>query len=157
VAGGCAVVTASSGVGIIELADICATFRARSLDLFELTGGWVRDTEDPARQRWFAEASHRHAWQAELWAERSPSIPPVDADVLVAAHRVPTAPTAEPARTDRYLASLDALLGELDGLEARLVPELDPSTLRTVARVRADLVGLRTAGAPPDGTDSTGR
>lgn len=130
-------------VGIIELGDICAALRARSLDLFEVTGEWAIDTADPPLQRRFAEASHLHAWHADLWAARSPAIPPVDADLLVDAHREPAPLVGAEDRADRHRTWLDVLLMRLDDLEGRIDPVLDPSTRRTIALTRADLVALR--------------
>ena len=149
-AGGCTLVTAAPGLGIVELGHICAEFRAGSLDLFEVTGAWVSDTDDPAHQRWFAEATHRHAWHAELWADRSPAIPPVDADQLVEDHRTELDSSPGADRADRYLGWLDALLSRLDEIGQRLEPEFDPSSLRTIALTRADLVGLRGRSHPGD-------
>ncbi len=142
-ASGRTLVSSSPGVGIVELAGVCTALRARCLDLFEVTGGWVFDTDDAAQQRWFCEASHRHAWHAALWAERSPAIPTVDADRLVGEHREPLDSSPGLDRADRYHRWVELLLARLDELEARIVLELDPSTLRTIRLVRADLVDLQ--------------
>jgi len=133
----------TASVGIVELGDACAAVRARSLDLFEVTGAWVFDTTDATLQRWFAEASHRHAWHAGLWAERSPTIPSIDADVLAEARRGPTDPVDVDGRADAYRRWLDELLEQLADLERRIVAELDPATMRVITLTRADLVQLR--------------
>ena len=133
----------AAGVGIVELGDVCAALRARSLDLFEVTGAWVFDTTDAARQRWFAEASHRHAWHAELWAGRSPLIPVIDADALVDRHRRRPDAVDVAHRADSYRGWLDELLEHLDEVERRIVAELDPATMRAITLTRADLVDLR--------------
>jgi len=133
----------TAGVGIVELGDVCATVRARSLDLFEVTGAWVFDTTDAGLQRWFAEASHRHASHAGLWAERSPTIPSVDADLLVDAHREPPDAVDIDDRAGTYRRWLDELLQQLADLERRVVAELDPATMRAITLTRADLVELR--------------
>ncbi|MFW2334371.1 hypothetical protein [Ilumatobacter sp.] len=135
----------AAGVGIVELGDVCAALRARSLDLFEVTGAWVFDTTDAAQQRWFAEASHRHAWHAELWAGRSPLIPVIDADALVDRHRGrPDAVDVDVEhRADSYRGWLDELLEHLDEVERRIVAELDPATTRAITLTSADLVDLR--------------
>jgi len=134
-------------LGIIELGDVCASMRARSLDLFELTGSWVFESSDAGLQRWFAEASQRHAWHAELWAQRSPAIPPVDADALLELRRRADATDrnddGDGERALRYRERLDELLDEVDRVDARISPELDPATVRTIALTRADLVDLR--------------
>jgi hypothetical protein len=135
-----------STLGIVELGDVCATMRARSLDLFESTGGWVSESSDADLQRWFADASSRHAWHADLWAERSPTIPSVDAEALVHGHRQidDTDRTgSDEERALRYRGRLAELLAELDEIGARISPELDPATARAITLTRADLVDLR--------------
>jgi hypothetical protein len=127
-------------VGIIELGAICADMRARNIDLFEQLGGWVVDTTDHELQRLFALASHLHAWHAELWAQRAPAIPPVELDTSVA-HPPPTA-VAPADRAAVYGAVLDRLLVDLRRLRDRLDELLDPSTIRTITLVIADLDDL---------------
>lgn len=39
---------------------------------FEILGGWVRDTEEPALKAMFAAHSRHHAWRAERWYEILP-------------------------------------------------------------------------------------
>lgn len=127
----------AEALGIVELGEVCARMRARSLDAFEGCGQWVTATPAGALQRLLAEATHRHAWHAELWAARSPAIPAVDLEAATAAARRPL-PDVE-----AYQELLDDLVSELDALVARVDPTLDPSTARTVALVRADLADLR--------------
>lgn len=124
-------------LGIEELATFCARQRAISLDLFEQLGASVMTTADPERQRAFATAAHRHAWHAELWAARAPSIPASDLDALTEAQRTDADLVGD------YAELLDRLVDELDELRSRCDAELDPSTHRTVDLVRADLVDLR--------------
>ena len=124
-------------LGIVELGEVCARMRARSLDAFERCGRWVTSTPPGELQRLLAEACHRHAWHAELWAARAPAIPPVDLEALTAAPRRP------PADVDAYRALLDELANELDELTPRVDPVLDPSTTRTIALVRTDVAALR--------------
>lgn len=135
-------------LGIVDVAQVCAGIAARSLDLFETTGGWVADTPDPEQQRTFAEGSHRHAWHATLWSARSPTIPIVDHDGLVSDLRESIAPVAQSARVDCYRDWLDDLLDRLDHVEARTHPEFDPGTMRAVTLTRADLADLRWRLAP---------
>jgi hypothetical protein len=88
----------------------------------------------------FAEACHRHAWHAELWEARTPTI------------RVPTSAPAEferlvatdggDSRRDRYRAALSGIEAELRALRTRLDPALDPSTARTIDLVGRDVVEL---------------
>ncbi len=128
-------------LGIIELGAVCASMRARNLALFEQLGSWVVDTPDPTQQRAFGEACHRHAWHAELWEQRSPSIPAVETEPRPV---VPAAGFVVPdARVAAYTREVDQLLAELDVLTARIEPVLDPSTVRVIDLVRADLIVLR--------------
>ena len=129
-------------LGIVELGSISADMRARNIDLFEQLGHWVVDTPDPSLQRLFAEASHLHAWHAELWAQRAPVIPPVELDNSVAA---PPAALVDPAdRATVYGAALDRLLTELARAAGTgSMQLLDPSTVRTIGLVTADLAALR--------------
>jgi len=136
-------VTDPVGVGIVELAHICATLRAHSLDLFEVTGGWVSDSDAIDEVRLFAEASHRHAWHAELWAARSPVTPDVDLDRQVSNARRHLDSSPGDDRVDRYIGWLGLLLDRLTEVEQRVAPELDPNTGRTIGLVRNDLLELR--------------
>jgi hypothetical protein len=126
-------------IGIVDLVDVCDRRYADDLGWFTLLGRWVTDEPDPARQRWFAVASHRHAWHAELWAQRRPAIPH-DAD-----HVLPDPAAVEPTgdRAAAYAAHLVAVRAELADLRAAIDPELDPSTLRTLTLVDADLAALQ--------------
>ncbi len=58
--------------------------------LYVLLGGWVLDVGIPAVQLRLDGQSMRHAWHAELWAERLPVLAGIDADRLT----VPSASTA---------------------------------------------------------------
>lgn len=121
---------------IAEVAELCATQRARSLDLFEQLGATI--TSLPAdRQRVHAEAAHRHAWHAELWAARLPAIPDVDLDTMTAEHRT------DADLLDDYPALLDEMATDLDAWHRRIDGDLDPSTVRAISLVRADLHELR--------------
>jgi hypothetical protein len=145
-------VVTQSAIGIVELGDACARLRARNLDLFEMTGGWVATTPPGVEQRHFATAAHRHAWHAELWARRCPAIPPVDLDALTARHRV-SLPEVEPGRRlAAYRARLDTMSTDLDSFASAIDSELDPSTVRVIDLVRSDLAEL----ASPLRTDDHG-
>ena len=121
-------------VGILELADACAAMRTRDLELFAVLGGWVASTDAPALQRLFAEACHRHAWHAELWRQRTPTIP--GAAVAAQPGVLQDAPNDDSGRGAWYRAALGEIAAELAALGARVDVALDPSTARTL-----DLVG----------------
>lgn len=142
-AGGVAAV--SERLGIVELHGVCAAMRARNEELFRTLGGWVTSTPDGPLQRLFAEACHRHAWHAELWARRTPAIPIAsDSSREAAGGDGSTEPSAgDGAPADVYRAALVAMLGEVEQLRSRVDPVLDPATARTVELVARDLDDLR--------------
>lgn len=140
--------TAGAHVGVLELVDLCARERARSTSLFEHLGAWVASTSQPALQRLFATAAHRHAWHADLWAGRSPTIPVV----AVAADVAAIAEAGDD--TDRwtaYVTALGMLIVDLEHVRHRIDPDLDPSTTRVLDLVLTDAHGLASvaADAPP--------
>ena len=127
-------------LGIVELAAVCARMRSHNLEWFARLAEWVTDTDDPALQRLFAEASHRHAWHAQLWAARTPHIPAGRASA-VAPHTL-SGQVSTPDRALGYRAALDELRAETEAIATRADTELDPSTHRTAALVTADLAAL---------------
>lgn len=133
-------IVSTDPLGIVELGDVCARMRALSLDLFGELGGWVT-TAGVEHQRWYATACHRHAWHADLWAERSPMIPPVDLDAAVPGARRPRLPEAPDSTAYRSL--LTEALADLEGLLRRIDTDLDPATHRVLTLVRRDLTELR--------------
>jgi len=134
----------ASQLGIVELVDVCARERARSLALFERTGEWVVSTTDPGLQRFFATASHRHAWHAELWADRTPTIPVAP----TAGHDSWIAEATDDAgRGAAHASALDALLTDLAAIRERVDRDLDPSTVRVLDLVCADVSELAATSA----------
>jgi hypothetical protein len=134
----------SRQVGIIELVDVCARMRARNLELFEQLGGWIVDTTDANLQRSFTEGAHRHAWHADLWAQRMPVVAGVVAGVAADDSIVTRPATVLPANRARaYRAALDELMSEVDALRTRVDDLLDPSTARTIELVQRDVAQLR--------------
>jgi hypothetical protein len=122
-------------VPILELVDVCARERARSMSLFEHLGAWVPTTSHPPLQRLFATAAHRHGWHADLWAGRSPTIPVV----AVAADVAAVAEAGDD--TDRwtaYVTALGMLIVDVEALHHRVDAELDPGTARVVDLVLTD-------------------
>ncbi len=122
-------------LGIVDVAAVCGHERARALALFERLGGWVTSTTDPALQRLFATAAHQHAWHAELWTERAPTIPVPDHTDSVAAI---VEADGDDDRWAAYVTALGLLRVELAALRARVDAELDPSTTRVIDLVGAD-------------------
>jgi hypothetical protein len=128
-------------IGIVELGRICDEQWAVGRGWFATLGGWVSDEPAPALQRLYATASHRHAWHADLWRARRPTIPPVQAQ-----------PDPDPApivvdaedRSAAYREGLATMRRSLDELRARIDPDLDPSTVRVIDLVSADLADLAT-------------
>jgi hypothetical protein len=141
--------TVDDPIGIVELVEVCERFAERNRLLFGRLGVWVADEPDPSLQRWFAIAAHRHAWHAELWDDRRPTIPvtapsappPSDADAD---------PGADPGgRAGWYRAAVASMRADLTELASRVDPRLDPSTRRVVDLVRADLDDLATQATLP--------
>jgi hypothetical protein len=128
---------------MIELIDVCARMRAHSLDLFELVGGWVTTTGDPVVQRLLATACHQHAWHADLWAQRCPTVPVGDLEPATASDRHPAQQISDSERVSTYRARLEQLVGDMDRLATRFDPDLDPSTARTIDLVRSDLTRIQ--------------
>lgn len=128
-----------STIPIVELVGRCAAMAATHRRLFEVVGSWVADEPDPDRQRRYGLASHRHAWHAELWDQRSPTIP-VDRPPADTSHLTP--PDGSAARHDWYRRVVNDLIDETAALAAHVDPLLDPGTLRAAHLVLADLADL---------------
>jgi hypothetical protein len=111
-----------------------------SLDLFAELGVWVSTTSPGELQRLFAEACHRHAWHAELWEARTPTIPTAHAPAPPSA--APSPMDGDDMRRERYRAELSSLENQLRSLRARIDPVLDPSTARTIDLVGRDVVEI---------------
>ena len=123
-------------ITIVELVDVCARECGRSGALFERLGAWVPDTRHGPLQRLFANACHRHAWHAELWSGRAPTVP-LAAD-LVGPPVIADADT-DPDRWAAYAAALGVARSDLETLRSRVDPDLDPSTARVLDLVGNDL------------------
>lgn len=142
----------AESLGIVELVDVCHSMQRRNAAVFAWLGTIVTHGEAGTNGRLFAEACHRHAWHAELWAARRPTIP--------------VGPTAAPAGTDdggdddggdpvgAYRAEVDALRSMVRELASRVDRDLDPGTSRVIDLVAADLASLddRLAAPPVSGS-----
>jgi hypothetical protein len=103
---------ASPGVSPLSLdalAAVVGEYRWIENALYRLLGDWVTDMPIPAVQVHLDAQSMRHAWHAELWAERLPVLAGADPDgwttpsvpttALFAALSGTTPPTGEPGST----------------------------------------------------------
>lgn len=126
-------------IAITDLVDVCDEQSAVYLGWFALLGQRVRDEPDPILQRLFATAAHRHAWHAELWANRRPAIPH---DTI---HELPppASPSIEDDLATAYREHLVAERAKLARLRAGVDRDLDPSTVRVIDLVDADLADLQ--------------
>lgn len=127
---------AAPQLGIVELHAVCTDLQRRNQSLFETLGRWVATTDPPAVQQLAAEAGHRHAWHAQLWAERTPTIPVTDPYVP------PPAALDDADRLASYRLALGDLLTTVEALTGRIDRQLDPSTARVIDLVTADLAAL---------------
>lgn len=141
--------------------------------LFEVVGGWVVSTPEADAVAHLATQSRRHAWHAELWADRIPEATIVDAAAVTRPASPAVASAIEraaaldgtPARLGALARLLSVLLDEYGAHRARTSPVCDGATARTLDLVmsdlRADLAALERLGGvdgheqealePPDG------
>ncbi len=129
---------AGDPLGIVELVDVCQTMQGRNERLFRSLGAIVTGGTAGSDGRLLAEACHRHAWHAELWAARCPIIP---IEESAGSSRAADAVAGDDAG-EVYRHELDALRAYVEGLRERIDRELDPSSARVVDLVRADLAAL---------------
>ncbi len=125
--------------GIVELVDICHSMQQRNIELFARLAAIVANGEAGSSGRLFAEACHRHAWHADLWAARRPVIP---------VEPTPVTPTTVAAGDDdgdlvgTYRTEIDVIRELLRELTGRVDRDLDPSTARVIELVSADLTSI---------------
>jgi hypothetical protein len=92
----------------------------------------------------FASAAHRHAWHAQLWEQRAPTIPvEPDTEPSVGALDREVDPSE---RRDVYRAALESEITRVATVAAGVDRELDPSTARVIDLVSADLSDLLALG-----------
>lgn len=125
-------------IGITDLITLSDAQSATHLGWFVALGRHVAMEPDPAVQRLLATAAHRHAWHAELWAGRRPTIPHDAVHVLPAPAAVDVAGDV----LDAYRTHLAVQRALLADLRARADRELDPATHRVLDLVDADLADL---------------
>ena len=77
---------------LLAAAEMIGGYRWLEHRLFEITGAWSAQAHDPAVRLHLFEASHQHAWHAQLWADRLPLLDQLDPEAL----SVPYGPAAGP-------------------------------------------------------------
>jgi hypothetical protein len=147
-------VTTGAPAGIHELADFVARHHALALALAEAAGTLLTDTDDPAAKPTWAAAASRHAWHAELWADRYPAVPGLDLhDATTAAQDglrsfvddLNADGVSADERTTRHHVAVDRLRDELAHTRAALDDRLDAPTARLLDLILADLSPLTPA------------
>lgn len=114
--------------------------------LFETLGRWARDLPEPDVKRLFGTWCHRHAWHAELWRDRLPTVDSLadsgdDVEAWIEPLRaaladVRTSEEAVAALRESVLPALEAAVTEhRDAID----PLLDGPTARVLELVGADL------------------
>jgi hypothetical protein len=116
--------------------------------LFEVLGGWVESTPEPAIKLLFDRHSGHHAWRAGQWWDRLPVLADVDRAALVAADR------ASLPEVSQSMAAAPLTVGRLAGAYRFALPRLwnryaqhlaltrptsDGSAMRTLTMVMADV------------------
>lgn len=127
---------------LAETARRLGRLRWVELRLFEVLGGWVASTPEPAVQAMLAAQSYHHAWHGRLWGERFPSGYGHDLEAA-------TAPaSAALARWVDDVAALDRTADRLCGLYRVVLPRLivDYRTWRDEANPVSDGPLLRWLG-----------
>ncbi|HXW39480.1 MAG TPA: hypothetical protein VEJ44_07280 [Acidimicrobiales bacterium] len=73
-----------AGLDLHQAAGLLGAYCAVERRLFEVTGSMATDASLPPEHQLFLDAmSKQHAWHAELWADRLPVTPAIDAAALV--------------------------------------------------------------------------
>lgn len=129
---------------IAELGDVCVSMANANTALAERLGEWVTTTTDPKLQQLFALAGHRHAWHAELWQARRPTVP------LEFTSDAPSMSDADDhaGRRSAYIDVVNAVVESLAAFGRRIDAALDPATARVIALVSADLQELTRLASP---------
>jgi hypothetical protein len=76
----------AEALSLVELARMVGGYRWVEFRLFEVLGGWVASESQPEARLMFDVQSRHHAWHAQLWADRLPSVDGVvDPDLVTVA------------------------------------------------------------------------
>lgn len=138
--------TEPSALTLGEAAGLVGAYRWAERRLFELTGAWAAEADDPGAQVHLDRLATEHAWHAELWAARLPALDGVDHEAL-------TVPAGALGPLLEALAAVGSTVGRLAGLHrvvlprllvtydrhlTRAVPVADGPTIRVLRLVRRD-------------------
>lgn len=142
--------TGVNRLGLLGVGELCAQIAARSDEMFRRTGRAVAATPPGPLQRFWATASHRHAWHADLAGERSPTVIVIDhvARVERISRELFGRDRVEPAEVnpDRlgswWNAQRSGLSTVLEAARTAVDGELDPGTARILDLVGSDLDAL---------------
>jgi hypothetical protein len=116
--------------------------------LFEVLGGWVESTPEPAVKVLFDRHSGHHAWRAEQWWERLPVLADLDRRSLVGpeppalaeiADIVAAASTTATRLAGAYRVALPRLWSRYGRHLALTGPAADGSSIRTLEMVMTDV------------------
>jgi hypothetical protein len=116
--------------------------------LFEVLGGWVDSTPEPAVKLLFDRHSGHHAWRAGQWWDRLPVLADVDRATLVAAasaslpevlESMAVAPVTVARLAGAYRFALPRLWNRYARHMAVTNPASDGSTMRTLRMLMADV------------------
>jgi hypothetical protein len=135
-------------------AELVGAYRWVELALYRALGEWSVSIPLPEAQLVLAEQSARHAWHAELWADRLPVLDGVDPDALTAPPG-PAAPVLA-ALVGAEDAALPGVLPRLAGLYRVVLPRLVVTYRDHLARTvpATDAPTARRTGGSASGSSS---
>ena len=135
-------------VDLHVLGQLIGAARALELMLFEVLGNWVADAEPAALRPLLATCAHHHAWHAELWLARFPTLPGAGAESATDAgrlrlERLESVLRQLPGTDERMGATFGVVVPRYaawcSSLRATIDHRLDPSTARVLDLVGRDL------------------
>jgi hypothetical protein len=124
---------------LLAAAEVIGGYRWLEHRLFEITGAWSAQAYDPAVRLHLFEASHQHAWHAELWADRLPALAHLDPEALSLPYGPAVGPlidTLSTTGTDSGGQGVGDPVAGGDGPDEGLDQSLDPASA-DVARLAA--------------------
>lgn len=103
---------------LVASARVLGGYRWLEARLFEVLGGWVATTEEPAVKVLLEAHAHQHAWHAQLWLDRLPELRELRPEEVTA----PAAPGL--AEAVDLVAAADGTVERLVGAYRVLLPRL---------------------------------